>query len=186
MLLDAVSSICSLHTCNPQIAHWGVISLLPWPLGWPVSNPHHKANKCCRAQCAFHFKPQPLCAPVRPGARRAPVSARLWIWVTIFELEHMDTKVLQFTNSSRPGWSVYSGFFLQHPTEAPTEKQHQLIQAIKWHQYCMSLNFWGYYSYGGHLCLVHAMYNSYAHKYIPFGYHSLFGIQIFQQLNTIL
>ena len=61
------------------------------------------------------------CAPVRPGARRAPVSARLWKWVTMFGLEHMDSKVLQFTNSSHPGWSVHFGSFLQHPTEAPTE-----------------------------------------------------------------
>ena len=89
--------------------------------------------------CVITSNPN-LCAR-RSGLERAalPVSARLWIWVTIFELEHMDSKVLQFTNSSRPGWSAYSGFLLQHLTEAPTAKQYHMIQAINLHQYYMSL-----------------------------------------------
>ena len=99
-----------------------------------------KANKILLCTvCVITSNPN-LCAR-RSGLERAalPVSARLWMWVTIFELEHMDSKVLQFTNSSRPGWSSYSGFLLQHLTEAPTAKQHHMIQAINLHQYYMSL-----------------------------------------------
>ena len=182
-----MSSICSLHTCNPQIAHWGVISLL---LGLWVDlyqTQFTKGNKILPCTvCVITSKPN-LCAR-RSGLERAalPVSARLWIWVTIFELEHMDSKVLQFTNSSRPGWSAYSGFLLQHLTEAPTAKQHQMIQSHQVTPILYEFDLWVYYSYGGPLCVVHALYNCYAHKFIPFGYHSLFGIQIFQQLNTIV
>ena len=66
-------------------SHWHVIPLLPRPLGWYVSNPHHKANKIVAVHSVRSLQTPTI---VRAGqawsaprsGQRAPVDMGHHLW----------------------------------------------------------------------------------------------------------
>ena len=114
------------------------------------------------------------------SGQRAPVDMGHHLWAgahghqgaSVHELKSPRVVSLFWVLTSTSNWS-------SNCKTISYDSSHQLTPIL------YEFDLWVYNSYGGPLCHVHALYNSYAHKFIPFSYHSLFGIQIFQ-LNTIL
>ena len=165
-----------------------MIPLSPRPWVWYVSNPHHKANKIVAVHCVRFTSSTTHSARLLAGQameRAALRSARAcgngspclcWrAWTPrCFSLR---------TRVSQGGQPILGPVFnvqLKLQLKSTSIKSKLLSDTnTVWVLTC-----WVYYSYGWHLCLVHAFFNYDAHKLFPFICYSLFDKQIFQLNKT--
>ena len=101
--------------------HWGVIPLLPRPLVWHVSNPHHKANKIVAVHSVRFTSNTNHSARLRAGqawsaprsGQRAPVEMGHHVWAgahglqgaSVHELKSPRVVSLFWVLSSTSNWS---------------------------------------------------------------------------------